>query len=196
MDIIGSVMEILKKIGFFICCLMLAACSKPDPLAEAKKNGFSSVAEMNEIKSLGHSTKKGYLVSKLPGSGCTSIEELEHTLDEIGGDCNDLKKYRYASKPMVGFSDAAKKAFELIGNNPIFLNHIVNNINHMRITACAAVGAYMSVAIIENPKIFDANQVKQHAINLAVTTLAYENLKAQGNADRQIFENYIYELKK
>ncbi len=53
----------------------------------------------------------------------------------------------------------------------------------------------MSVAIIENPKIFDANQVKQHAINLAVTTLAYENLKAQGNADRQIFENYIYELK-
>jgi hypothetical protein len=36
-DIIRIVMKILKIIGFFFFCLMLAACSKPDPLAEAKK---------------------------------------------------------------------------------------------------------------------------------------------------------------
>jgi hypothetical protein len=109
-DIIGIVMEILKKIGFFICCLMLAACSKPDLLDEAKKNGFKNVEEMKAIRAAGHSTKSGYLISLMPGSGCSSIEELERAINETGEDCNHSQGYR----------DDVKKDIDS-GRNPIIV---------------------------------------------------------------------------
>jgi hypothetical protein len=65
----------------------------------------------------------------------------------------------------------------------------------MRVVACAAVGSYMSVVIVSNPSLAEAAQVKQHAINAAVTSLALKSVVAQNDGFGKIFENFIYELR-
>jgi hypothetical protein len=71
-----------------IIIIALMGCSSPDE--DAVKKGFSSHKEMIEINKLGFSEKKDYLISLLPGSGCSNIEELEHALSEVGGNCKQL----------------------------------------------------------------------------------------------------------
>lgn len=75
-----------------IVFIMLPGCTKPED--KAKKLGFNSVEQMNYVKKLGFNSMTEYEKSVLPGSGCATIEEVEHAMSEVGGDCNLLKKIR------------------------------------------------------------------------------------------------------
>lgn len=76
------------KLLLLILVSLIAACSSPEE--KAKKAGFASVEQMQAMNQKGFKTMDDYLATLLPGSGCNSVSELKHAMDEGADDCNQL----------------------------------------------------------------------------------------------------------
>lgn len=187
-------MKILKIIAALFMLLVLVACSKPDPLVEAKKNGFSSIAEMNEMKFLGHSTKMGYLLSILPSSGCSSIEELEHALSETGGSCDYWRKYVHTSTPLKGFKGKSiflsnTKILNLISGGDS-LDGLALNVSHCAVINYFAYQSYSNGTLLDNEGGIDEEAIVGTKNNYLFSKTFFQSLNS--NVDFEETGQYFY----
>ena len=81
--------KLLILIVFFFT---LTACGNPED--EAKKLGFTDVAEMKALQAKGFKNRKDYVENLLKDSGCDTEDELNHAMSEVNGNCNKLKEIR------------------------------------------------------------------------------------------------------
>jgi hypothetical protein len=93
--------------------------------------------------------------------------------------------------PMRGFVEVLEAAQAVVERNPNAGNYLVQAGVPTEIASCSAVGVYAAAMFSRDSTGFPDNLIKQHAMNLAVMTLAYTRLKNQNPGLSAIFERDV-----